>query len=84
MQPALARPEEFLPVAAKLLDNHEKLVAAYRTAREIVAAHPGTDGARVLAEMLDVGGEQKALAPGFRPALKKEVAALRRKFRPAG
>jgi predicted dehydrogenase len=84
VQSALARPEEFLPVAAKLLDNHEKLVAAYRAAREIVTAQPGTDGARVLAEMLDVGGENTVLAPGFLPTLKKEAARLRRKFRPVG
>ncbi|MEI8079139.1 MAG: hypothetical protein WCH61_05860, partial [bacterium] len=81
---ALVRPADFLPVAVKLLDNYEKLVAAYRAARKIVAAHPGTDGARVLAEMLDLGGEKTVQAPGFLPALKQAVAALRRKFRTAG
>ncbi|MFA5205568.1 MAG: Gfo/Idh/MocA family oxidoreductase [Lentisphaeria bacterium] len=80
VQPALARPEEFRPVAARLLDSYEKLTAAYRDARAIVDAQPGTDGARVLAEMLEVGEEQQVLAPGFLPALKQEVATLKRKF----
>ncbi len=80
VQPALTRPEEFLPVAQRLLNNYAKLAEAYKDARAIVKAHPKSDGAQVLSEMLDVGEHKKALAPSFLPALKKEVAALTRKF----
>lgn len=80
VQPALARPEEFLPVARRLLDSYETLAAAYRDARAIINALPDSDGAQVLREMLEVGGETQVLAPSFFPALKREVAALTRKF----
>jgi predicted dehydrogenase len=79
VQSALVRPEEFLPVAQRLLDNYSKLVDAYRDARAIVDAHPASDGAQVLRDMLDVGGEQAALSPRFLAALKRDVAALKRK-----
>lgn len=77
---AMAHPEEFLPLAGKLLDSYDKLVATYQDARAIVKAYPKSDGARVLSEMLEVGEEKKALAPEFLPALKREVAALKKKF----
>ena len=80
VQSAMSRPEEFLPVAKRLLDNYGGLAEAYRDAREIVTAYPQSDGAQVLSEMLEVGEEKQALAPGFLPALKKEVAALGKKF----
>jgi len=80
VQSAMTRPEEFRPVAVSLLQNINSLVACYKDARAIVNAYPKSDGARVLSEMLDVGEEKKVLSPGFLPALKKEVAALKRKY----
>ena len=77
---ALADPAQFLPVAEKLLQHYPKLAAAYRDARAIIAAHPRTDGAKVLREMLEIGEAERALDPAFLPALKREVAALRRKY----
>jgi len=76
VQTALSRPEEFLPVAQRLLDSYDKLGVAYRDARAIVDAYPNSDGAQVLREMLEVGEEEKALAPDFLPTLQQEVAAL--------
>jgi hypothetical protein len=80
VEPSLTRQDEFLPVAQRLFDNYERLAVTYRDAREIVNAYPKSDGAQVLLEMLEVGEEKKALAPTFLPALKKEVAALKKKF----
>jgi hypothetical protein len=80
VQSALSQPGEFLPVAKRLLDNYDKLVATYKDARAIVDAYPASDGAQVLREMLEVGEEKKALTPAFLPALKREVAALTKKF----
>lgn len=80
VEASLANPAELLPVARKLLDNYDKLVAAYRDARAIVKAHPDSDGAKVLSEMLEVGKEKTALSPAFLAALKKDVARLRRKY----
>jgi hypothetical protein len=80
VQTDMARPEEFLPVAVRLLDNYDALVVAYKDARAIIKAFPKSDGAIVLAEMLELGDEKKVLAPAFLPALKKEVAALQKKY----
>ncbi len=77
---ALADPAQFLPVAEKLLLHYPRLADAYRDARAIIDAHPKTDGAQVLREMLEVGQAERALDPAFLPALKREVAALRRKY----
>ena len=80
VQSSLAHPEEFLPVATNLLKSFDNLAAAYKDARDIVDAYPKSDGARVLTEMLEVGEEKKVLAPDFLPTLKRDVAALKRKF----
>lgn len=77
---ALVDPAQFLSVAEKLLLNYPKLVTAYGDAQEIVAAYPKSDGAQVLREMLELGEAAQALDPLFLPALKREVAALRRKY----
>ena len=43
---------------------------SYAAARALIDAYPGSDGARVLREMLeDVGGEKRVLAPGFADVL---------------
>lgn len=80
VQTALASPAELLPIAQRLLENYDRLIVAYRDARTIVNDYPKTDGAQVLSEMLELGEETKVLAPAFLKALKKEVAALRKKF----
>lgn len=80
VQGALTDPAAFKPVAANLLASYDNLTATYREARGIVKAFPKTDGAQVLSEMLEIGGEKQVLAPAFLPALKKEVAALTRKY----
>jgi hypothetical protein len=80
VQASMTDPAQFLPVAEKLLNNYDKLVPVYKDARQIAKAYPKTDGARLLRELLALGEEKKALAPGFLPALKKDVAALKRKF----
>jgi hypothetical protein len=79
---SMERPEEFLPVIQRLLDSYDSLVITYQDARAIIRAYPNSDGAQVLGEMLEVGEEKTVLAPGFLKALKKEGAALRRKYSP--
>lgn len=81
VQSALVEPDAFLPIAETLLQKLPELKAAYADARAIMSAYPRTDGARVLREMLELGDEETVLAETFPPALKREVAALRRKTR---
>ncbi|HPN84126.1 MAG TPA: Gfo/Idh/MocA family oxidoreductase [Victivallales bacterium] len=77
---AMSKPEEFLPIATNLLDCYGTVVEAYKEARSILNAYPKTDGAKAISEMLELGEENKVLSAGFLPALKKEVASLRKKF----
>jgi hypothetical protein len=78
--PALTHPEEFLPVAQRLLADHAALCQTYTTARAIITAYPSSDGATVLGEMLAVGGEAEVMQPDFLPVLTREVGRLRRKY----
>ncbi|NLB55928.1 MAG: Gfo/Idh/MocA family oxidoreductase [Lentisphaerae bacterium] len=80
VQDDMTRPAEFMPIAEKLLDSYDKLVATYKDARALVKDYPRSDGARVLKEMLEVGQEKEALNPDFLVNLKKEVAGLRKKY----
>ncbi len=84
VQESITSPHEFLPVAKRLLDAYDPLVVAYKDARAIVKAYPKTDGAKVLSEMLEVGGEKQVLAADFLPALKKDVAGLKKKYGDGG
>jgi hypothetical protein len=80
VQAAITDPSLFLPVAKRLLDSRDRILAAYADARAIIAAYPKSDGATVLREMLEVGGDAKVLDPAFWTALKREVAALKKKY----
>lgn len=54
----------------KFLTKLPRIQEVYRQARRIVDAYPESDGARVLSEMLQLGGEAQVLA-GTIPALPK-------------
>ena len=77
----LTNPTDFIPIAEALLHQFPVLQKAYQEAAEIITAHPGTDGARVLSEMLEVGKPAEVLAPDFLRNLKSEVAAYRRQHK---
>ena len=80
---ALVRPEEFVTVAEKLLENLDRVRKAYRDARTIIREYPRSDGAQVLRELLEVGDEKAVLHPRFKSALRRDIAALRKKQTPA-
>lgn len=71
----MANPEELRPVAEKLLAGYDDLLNTYAQARQIIEACPCTDGARVLAEMLELGGEPEVTSPGFRESLRSVWAS---------
>ncbi len=80
VQASLTNPAEFLPIATRLRDNYEKLVVTFKDARAIAKTYPKSDGAQVLTELLEVGEAKTVLAAAFLPALKKDVAVLKRKY----
>lgn len=71
----LVRPEEFAPIAKRLADGLDGLLATYAAARRIADACPGTDGARALEEMLALGEERTVTAPGFEDGLRRRLVA---------
>ena len=77
VQADMARPAELLPIVENLANQYDGLLATYAMARRIVDACPGSDGARVLAEMLALGEEATATAPAFRAALLARRDALK-------
>jgi hypothetical protein len=71
----MADPGRFLDVVDRLLEALPRLAEATRLARRLIAAHPGSPGARVLGEMLALLDEQ-ATSPGFAKDLEREQRAL--------
>ncbi len=84
VQTDMVEPTGRLDIIAPLVMEYDKLVDAYTMARRIANAYPGSDGARVLMEMLEIGMEKEALAAGVRKKLAKELSMLRKKRPPAG
>jgi hypothetical protein len=80
----LVRPAEYDAVVERLALGYDDLRRTYAKAREIAAACPGTDGARVLSEMLALGEEATATSPAFKKALMRRQAALKKKHPAAG
>ena len=78
--PSMDNPDDILSVARALKNQMERLRSTYKEARRLIAAFPGTEGARVLSEMLVVGKEKKALAldENILSKLQKEVAVARK------
>ncbi len=67
-------------LARDLAKRHGDISANYRQARALADANRGSEGARVLEELLEVGGEREVLSAGFLPALEGAIAALTRRF----
>ncbi|MCC6445017.1 MAG: Gfo/Idh/MocA family oxidoreductase [Armatimonadetes bacterium] len=74
----LARPEDYSGVVERLASRYDDLLETYAMARKIADACPGTDGARVLSEMLALGEEATATSPAFEAALMERYAAIKR------
>ncbi len=77
-------PEAIVPVGQTVVNNHPATVEIYRRARRIAEAYPGTEGARVLLEMLDLGCEKDVLDKGFLAKVKRTLAAIKRKHNLSG
>jgi len=77
----LAQPADYFAVVERLKLGYDDLRATYATARKIIRACPGSDGARALSEMLALGEEKIVMSAAFKTALQKRYAALKRKQR---
>ncbi len=76
----MVAPMEALYIASELISQHKELCRVYAMARKIADAYPQSDGARVLSEMLELGDEKNAMAPGFLAVLKRNWARSARNY----
>ncbi|HYF49543.1 MAG TPA: Gfo/Idh/MocA family oxidoreductase [Planctomycetota bacterium] len=74
---AITEPDALLNVALELQKLLPELVKTYTTARKIADANPGTEGARVLEELLEFGGEREAISREFADKLRAHINSLR-------
>lgn len=75
---ALCDSNALLNVATHLHEVWTELTETYASARRIANANPGTEGARVLEELLELGGEREALDPKFPQALEAHIKTLKK------
>lgn len=76
----VANPAKYMEIAGRLELELDGMLKTYAMARKIVDAYPGSDGAKVLGDMLEVGQEKIVTAPGFQKKIKARIAAIYRKF----
>ncbi len=75
----IQQPEALVDMSLSVVNRYPEVVDLYRRARCIAEACPGTEGARVLLEMLELGCEREVLGKGFLARTKRTLASLRRK-----
>ena len=68
------------PEAVRLLARDTMAVVndkvTYAEARKLADAYPASDGARVLREMLELGGESEVRNPAFKAALRRQMGRI--------
>ena len=73
-------PGKVLEIACALAANYPEMITVMGKARKLADAYPGSDGARVLEEMLALGEEKRVTGTGFLSALKRRMSVLGRKY----
>jgi len=68
-------------VADQVIERYPEIRSTVRDARKIAEAHPQSEGARVIREMLEVVDEKRITRRGFADEAKKHRDRLRRKLR---
>jgi hypothetical protein len=80
VQADMVEPAKLVDMVEPLVLGYAAIVDAYRRGRTLADAFPGTEAARVINELLEVGLEQEMLKKECLPRLKRELAALRRRY----
>lgn len=76
----LVTPDDFLRLALALLPHLKELQETYAQAVRISQAYPGSDGARLLKEMLELGHAETVMARGFAARFRREWSLTVRKY----
>ena len=75
----LNQPDKILEMLQRVVDTFSTMQETYAMAQKLIRAYPASLGARVLREMLEVGGGPAAASKASLSRLKRELAALRTK-----
>lgn len=76
----MVEPHKLAEMLEPLVLGHAAIVDAYRRGRALADAFPGTEAARVINELLEVGLEPEMLKKDSLPRLKREFMALQRRY----
>lgn len=72
-------PAKIVEIADRFIREHSDIKKTFRAARKLANAYPGSDGAMVLVEMLDLADADKAVRKSFLERVKKERTRLKRR-----
>jgi hypothetical protein len=67
-------------MATRVIDAYPSLVATVQAARDLAEAHPRSDGAVIIRDMLEVIDADQVTRPDFLDQVKKNRTAIRRKI----
>jgi hypothetical protein len=65
-----------VPVLKAFVDEFADMRETFARAREIESMYPGTDGARMIREMLELAESERVEKDGFLDSVKSELARL--------
>ena len=71
-------PERVLDLADAVTREYPRMLNVMREARALADVYPQSEGARLLSEMLEIGGETSVTAKGFLKAVKEDRRKLAR------
>lgn len=78
---AVMEPARLVEMADTVIKTYPEMLAVMKRARALANAHPRSEGARLLRDMLEVGGEKRVTRPDFLDGVKKARARLKRRIR---
>ncbi len=77
---SVMEPARVLELADNLIREYPRMLDVMRKARALADKYPGSEGARLLCEMLEVGGESCMTGKGFLKAVKDSRRKLARRI----
>ena len=77
---SVMKPKRVLELADNLIREYPRMLEVMRKARALADQYPGSEGARLLCEMLEVGGEPCVTGKGFLDAVKDSRRKLARRI----
>lgn len=72
------QPKRVVEIVDQFVQEYDSMKESMREARKLINAYPGSDGARVLSEMMELAEAAKVTRTSFLVKMKKERRCLRR------